>query len=121
MAIIFANESSNILNISHREIVCNPHYFKIRGPDNFRQPPVRFVYVFIIVCKRSFRIMDMKVTSHPLGSSNIHIDCLCYPSSVLKAATKASCGTETEPMDFMRFLPSFCFSSSFFLREMSPP
>ena len=37
------------------------------------------------------------------------------------AAMKASCGTSTEPMFFMRFLPSFCFSSSLRLREMSPP
>ena len=36
-------------------------------------------------------------------------------------ARKASCGMSTEPTDFMRFLPSFCFSSSLRLREMSPP
>ena len=38
-----------------------------------------------------------------------------------RAATKASCGTSTRPMDFMRFLPTFCFSSSLRLRLMSPP
>jgi hypothetical protein len=37
------------------------------------------------------------------------------------AATKASCGTSTRPIVFIRFLPSFCFSSSLRLREMSPP
>src|SRR5690606_5136059 len=36
-------------------------------------------------------------------------------------ASKASCGISTLPTCFMRFLPAFCFSSSFFLREMSPP
>lgn len=36
-------------------------------------------------------------------------------------AMKASCGTSTLPTIFIRFLPSFCFSSSFRLREMSPP
>ncbi|MBE1562381.1 hypothetical protein H4W81_005160 [Nonomuraea africana] len=41
--------------------------------------------------------------------------------SVDSAATKASCGTSTRPTIFIRFLPSFCFSSSFRLREMSPP
>ncbi len=41
--------------------------------------------------------------------------------SVDSAATKASCGTSTRPMVFMRFLPSFCFSSSLRLREISPP
>ena len=33
----------------------------------------------------------------------------------------ASLGTDTLPTWRMRFLPSFCFSSSFFLRVMSPP
>jgi len=42
-------------------------------------------------------------------------------SSTFKTAMKASCGISTLPMDFMRFLPSFCFSSSFRLRVMSPP
>ena len=37
------------------------------------------------------------------------------------AATKASCGTSTRPTIFIRFLPSFCFSSSLRLRVMSPP
>ena len=36
-------------------------------------------------------------------------------------AMKAFCGMSTEPMLFIRFLPSFCFAQSFFLREMSPP
>ncbi len=42
-------------------------------------------------------------------------------SPVDSAATKASWGTSTRPMVFMRFLPSFCFSSSLRLRVMSPP
>ena len=37
------------------------------------------------------------------------------------AATKASWGTSTLPMVFIRFLPSFCRSSSLRLRVMSPP
>ncbi len=40
---------------------------------------------------------------------------------VASAATKASGGTSTEPMFFIRFLPAFCFSSSLRLRLMSPP
>ena len=42
------------------------------------------------------------------------------PSEV-SAAMKASGGTSTDPMFFIRFLPAFCFSSSLRLREMSPP
>lgn len=37
------------------------------------------------------------------------------------AAMKASWGTSTRPTIFIRFLPSFCFSSSLRLRLMSPP
>ncbi len=46
---------------------------------------------------------------------------LRYLLSTCRMARKASCGTSTEPICFMRFLPAFCFSSSFFLRVMSPP
>ncbi|VEP41698.1 Succinate-semialdehyde dehydrogenase (acetylating) [Tessaracoccus lapidicaptus] len=42
-------------------------------------------------------------------------------SDVDSAATKASWGTSTRPTIFIRFLPSFCFSSSLRLRVMSPP
>ncbi len=41
--------------------------------------------------------------------------------SLDSAATKASWGTSTRPTIFIRFLPSFCFSSSLRLRVMSPP
>ena len=42
-------------------------------------------------------------------------------SSNLSTAMNASDGTDTVPNVRIRFLPSFCFSSSFFLRVMSPP
>ena len=41
--------------------------------------------------------------------------------SNLSTAMKASVGTCTVPRLRIFFLPSFCFSSSFFLRVMSPP
>ena len=43
------------------------------------------------------------------------------PSPTFSTARKASCGISTRPIRFMRFLPSFCFSSSLRLRLMSPP
>ena len=42
-------------------------------------------------------------------------------SPTFRMLTKASLGTSTEPTRRIRFLPSFCFSSSFFLRLISPP
>ena len=42
-------------------------------------------------------------------------------TSEVSAAMKASWGTSTRPIDFIRFLPSFCFSSSLRLRVISPP
>ena len=46
---------------------------------------------------------------------------LFCPWPMLSTARNASCGTSTAPTCFIRFLPSFCFSSSLRLREMSPP
>ena len=43
------------------------------------------------------------------------------PSFSFNTAMKASWGTSTLPMAFIRFLPLACFFSSFFFREMSPP
>src|SRR6185369_2196868 len=42
-------------------------------------------------------------------------------SLTLSTARNASWGISTRPTFFMRFLPSFCFSSSLRLRLMSPP
>ena len=42
-------------------------------------------------------------------------------SDCSSTARKASWGMLTEPTVFIRFLPSFCFSSSLRLRVMSPP
>ena len=44
-----------------------------------------------------------------------------YSSSSLSTAINASVGICTVPRLRIFFLPSFCFSSSFFLRVMSPP
>ena len=44
-----------------------------------------------------------------------------YSLSSLRTAMKASVGTCTVPKFRIFFLPSFCFSSSFFLRVISPP
>ena len=44
-----------------------------------------------------------------------------YSSSNLSTAINASVGSCTVPKVRIFFLPSFCFSSSFFFRVMSPP
>ena len=41
--------------------------------------------------------------------------------SIFRTARNASLGTCTVPNWRIRFLPSFCFSSSFFFRVISPP
>ena len=49
-------------------------------------------------------------------------DRLDWPQlSIFSAAIKASCGISTRPNCRIRFLPSFCLSSSLRLREISPP
>ena len=42
-------------------------------------------------------------------------------SPVSRTARKAFCGMSTCPIDFIRFLPAFCFSQSLRLRLISPP
>ena len=44
-----------------------------------------------------------------------------HSSPILNAAMNASWGMLTLPYSRIRFFPSFCFSSSFFLRLASPP
>ena len=44
-----------------------------------------------------------------------------HHSSTWRMARNASCGTSTEPICFILFLPAFCFSRSLRLRVMSPP
>ena len=44
-----------------------------------------------------------------------------YSSPASSTARNAFCGISTLPTIFIRFLPSFCFSSSLRLRVMSPP
>ncbi len=61
-------------------------------------------------------------TGMPEGSAGTYFFfSLGAAASEESAAMNASFGTSTEPMFFMRFLPSFCFSSSLRLRLMSPP
>ena len=42
-------------------------------------------------------------------------------SSNFSTDINASCGTDTDPSCLIRFLPSFCFSNSFFFLVISPP
>ena len=56
-----------------------------------------------------------KNNSDPISRAGGHLSPTC------RIARNASCGISTLPTDFIRFLPAFCFSSSFFLRVMSPP
>ena len=53
--------------------------------------------------------------------NHILLKYLFYSSSNFNTARKASCGTSTLPSWRIFFLPSFCFSRSFFFLEISPP
>ena len=57
----------------------------------------------------------------PPGPYRQSLDAVQAQSPSSSTARKASCGTSIRPTDFMRFFPSFCFSSSLRLRLMSPP
>ena len=54
-------------------------------------------------------------------SESASVGTCVYLPSTCRIARNASCGISTLPTCFMRFLPAFCFSSSFLLRVISPP
>jgi hypothetical protein len=60
-------------------------------------------------------------TPYRAEPQSVHAFVVNYSSSNFRTAMKASWGISTFPTIFRRFLPFFCFSSSFFLRVMSPP
>src|SRR5262249_26364792 len=68
---------------------------------------------------RSGRYRAFKVDRHDL--SYCHGKNSDGYTSTFSAAMNASCGMSTLPNWRMRFLPSFCFSSSLRLRVASPP
>ncbi len=59
----------------------------------------------------------------PAALVGVHGDAerFAHYASIFSAARNADCGISTLPNWRIRFLPSFCLSSSFRLREMSPP
>ncbi len=72
------------------------------------------------LARTSRALADGSVSLHGLVHL-IHDHFLPVGTSEVRAAMNASCGTSTRPIDFIRFLPSFCFSSSLRLRVISPP
>ena len=66
------------------------------------------------------RVINERLAACGLGRL-AHFFCSLPSTSPESAAMNASCGTSTRPTIFMRFLPSFCFSSSLRLRLISPP
>ena len=66
-----------------------------------------------------FQPTSRRRARHPAPSADYFFSLLSV--SPESAAMNASWGTSTRPTIFMRFLPSFCFSSSLRLRVMSPP
>ena len=55
------------------------------------------------------------------STGSVNVSVRGRTQSTLRIAWNASCGISTRPTFFMRFLPSFCFSRSLRLREISPP
>ena len=74
--------------------------------------------------QKSQAVKKAKSCKLPIAAGQVIYSFVCFvyqSSSSLRTAINASCGTSTVPNWRIRFLPSFCFSSSFFFRVMSPP
>ena len=72
------------------------------------------IYLFLIFLSIA-RDQKRMWNSHPFKIL------IFYSSSNFNTDRKASCGTSTLPSWRIFFLPSFCFSRSFFFLEISPP
>ena len=69
---------------------------------------------------------EITVCTFSHAERNMHIQFQFFflthqSSSSFSTLINAFCGISTLPTWRMRFFPSFCFSRSFFLREISPP
>ena len=77
------------------------------------------------ILPRPFCVIDaaekIAVIANAFAKGDMDIKPRAHLLSNFKMVMNASLGTSTEPIWRMRFFPSFCFSSSFFLRVMSPP
>src|SRR5438128_8531835 len=66
--------------------------------------------------------VEVAVLAHPGAEGDMQVEAVnAFHQSRLNTAMNASCGISTLPTRLRRFLPSFCFSSSFRLRVTSPP
>ena len=90
---------------------CNkPLMFHMRGRNKNRN-----MHTFL-------RNMGYEYIFRAISYSVSSFFCFIYSSSPsLSTAINVSGGTSTEPSFLMRFLPSFCFSRSFFFLVISPP
>ena len=87
---------------------------RLRGsspPLGGRAAPYRNATRALVTC-----VQRLRADFVPILGGSAH-----WSLSRFRTARNASCGTSTPPTCFIRFLPFFCFSSSFRLREMSPP
>ena len=70
-------------------------------------------------CLTDAETRKSRMRSFPASVKQWHIRYFSFPVS--STAKNAFCGMSTLPIDFIRFLPSFCFAQSLRLRVMSPP
>ena len=90
---------------SERAVEGASPYTKILPPQN--RSARCFLYFVLVIC--SVWLRHSSLLTETLYSSSFSTD------------INASCGTDTEPSCLIRFLPSFCFSNSFFFLVISPP
>ena len=81
--------------------------FQVRDGD-FAENVLAIAQQFLRVANEEMTVFDVARIEHESYCAR-------------KTWMKASCGMLILPMLFMRFLPSFCFSSNFRFRVMSPP
>ena len=109
----------------HRDVVIIGSKSFIAADFLFQIPDIFFLLILIpapgkkvAVCTFFYAKRNMNIQAQIFFH---HFTPGIYLSSSFNTLIKAFCGISTFPIWRILFFPSFCFSSSFRLREMSPP
>ena len=89
--------------------------------NNITNSSLRFFYNLYMSFALSWKFRESELELFVPASSKKKYEKQKIHQSILSTLKNASCGSCTFPIDFILFLPAFCFSKSFLFLVISPP